>query len=114
MDKNKLRNLILSWSIAFVVIWFGVNEIHSPQDWVVYAPSFLGTGRLADNLVLFHGLLLCVSGAALVFNFYRRMAALIIFLMILEISATFIFQTGVSDVVVRDIGVAGAALSLVF
>ncbi len=114
MDKTKLRILILRFSVAFVIVWFGVHEILAPQDWIIFVPSFFGGGKLAENLVLIHGSLFCIFGAALVFNFHRKIAALFVSLMILQIIINFLFQTGLSDIVVRDIGIAGLAFSLVF
>lgn len=112
---NKLTTEhILSYSLAFVVIWFGVNEVLSPQNWVAFVPSFFGDGQLAVWLVISHGVALTAFGLALFFNFYRKIAAALLALMLLEIIGNLILESGLSEIAVRDIGLLGAATALFF
>lgn len=103
---------ILSWFLGFVVLWFGIGEIMSPQNWIAFVPDFLGNGQLATTAVFFHGLILSACGLLLVFNHYRRLAAAVIGLLLLEIIINLVFQAGLSDVAVRDIGLLGMAIAL--
>lgn len=105
---------ILSYSLGFVVGWFGMQEILSPQEWVAFAPPFLGTGTVALTLVVLHGVILATCALLLFMNIYRRIAAGILVLVFIEVILGLVTQTGLSDIAVRDIGLCGMALGLVF
>lgn len=113
--KEKLNaEIILSFFLAFVVLWFGVNEILAPQNWVGLAPEFLKNLFPVNLLILAHGTALTLCGAALVLNIYRKAAAAIIAILLLEIIVNFLVNYGLSDIVARDIGLFGAALAIIF
>lgn len=106
------KETILSYFLGFVVIWFGVNEVTNPSDWAVFIPEFLSGIATATSLVVVHGIVLIVTGLMLVFNWKRRLGAGIIALMILSIIFTLFMSEGLTEIVVRDIGLFGAALAL--
>ena len=103
---------VISYALAFVVVWFGTNEIFAPGDWAAFVPSFLGTDSLALSLVVVHGLLLTASGLLLAFNFYRRIGAIVLALMLAEIIVSLLVESGLTDVAARDIGLLGIAVAL--
>lgn len=103
---------VLSYVLGFVVAWFGLNEILAPQEWVAFAPPFLGDGTLAINLVVIHGIVLASCALLLFFNIYRRIAAAILALIFAEVIVGLVTQTGFSDIAVRDIGLCGMAIGL--
>ena len=113
--NNMNREVILSYFLGFVVLWFGANEIMSPAKWTVFVPEFMkalvGAQMLVD-LVILHGILLVVCGLALVFNYYRRLAASIVCLMLLDIIITLFLGEGLDEIVARDIGLLGMAFAL--
>ncbi len=111
---NTRSATILAWSLAIVLSYFGVSEIFSPQDWTAFAPAFLGTGNLVIALVITHGILLSMAAAALILNYHRKIMSAAVILLLLEIVANLVVQSGFSDVVIRDIGLLGAAISLFF
>jgi len=110
----KTSDLILRYALAFVVIWFGINEIFATSKWLSYVPHFLGTGALAYDLVIFHGIVLCLAGILLALGWQTRIVAAIVALMLLDIVINFLFTSGLNSVAIRDVGLFGAALSLVF
>jgi hypothetical protein len=103
---------IFSYSLGFVVAWFGMNELIYPHEWIAFAPSFLGDGVLAVDLVVAHGIILVACAVLLFFNFYRRIGASVLALIFLEILFNLIMQTGLSDIAVRDIGLCGMSIGL--
>ncbi|HAO64704.1 TPA: hypothetical protein DCQ44_01850 [Candidatus Taylorbacteria bacterium] len=105
---------IISYALGFVVMWFGLHEIFSPQDWVVFAPPFLGDGTFTISLVVIHGIVLVSCALLLFLNIHRRIAAIILTLVFIEIIITLVTQSGLSDIAVRDIGLCGMALGLAF
>jgi hypothetical protein len=102
----------LSWALAFVVAWFGLNEIFAPAEWVTFAPAFLGDGTLALDLVVLHGTVLTVCALMLVLNYHRAIAGAVLTLIFCEVVLGLLTTTGLSDIAVRDIGLLGASLSL--
>ena len=108
------REIILSWFLGFVVLWFGANEVLYSPKWVSMVPKFLGTGEVAGYLVILHGVILILCGLAFIFNFRRRMAAIVIVLMLLEIIFSLLAEGGLNPIAVRDIGLLGMALALTF
>lgn len=105
---------ILSYALGFVVAWFGLNEVLRPQEWVTFAPAFLGDGTFALTLVVLHGIVLVSCALLLFFNVYRKIAATILALIFVEVIFGLVTQTGLSDIAVRDIGLCGMAIGLVF
>ena len=114
---NRMKNInaskyILGLALGFVVVWFGVNEILTPADWTVFAPTFLGTGNLVIYAVMAHGIILSICGILLAINLYRKFAGIILSLMFLEIVTGLIISSGLSDIAVRDIGLLGVAIAI--
>ena len=105
---------ILSYALGFVVAWFGLNEILAPQEWVTFAPPFLGDGTLAISLVVVHGIVLASCALLLFTNTYRRYAAALLALIFLEVIVDLTTPTGLSDIAVRDIGLCGMSTGLAF
>ena len=112
VSDSKHLGTVISYALAFVVIWFGVNEIFTPGDWAAFVPAFLGTDAFATFLVVVHGLLLIAAGLALAFNFYRRIGAALLTLMLAEIIVSLLVNSGLTDIVARDIGLLGMAVAL--
>jgi hypothetical protein len=103
---------VLSYALGFVVGWFGLNEILAPQEWVTFAPPFLGTGTFAVTLVVVHGIILATCAVLLFTNMYRRVAGAVLALIFLEVIVDLVSQTGLSDIAVRDIGLCGMSAAL--
>jgi uncharacterized membrane protein len=108
------RELVLSLFLAFVVGYFGISEITSPEKWVHFVPSFFGTGSIINTLVLIHGIILVLCGVFLVINWKKRMVATLLSLMLLSIVFSLFSDGGLTPTTVRDIGLFGMALSLTF
>ena len=105
---------IFSYALGFVVAWFGLNEIFAPQEWVTFAPPFLGDGTLAISLVVIHGIVLSSCAALLFLKIYRTIAASVLALVFVEVIVGLVTQTGFSPVAVRDIGLCGLSVGLAF
>ena len=103
---------VLSYALGFVVAWFGSNEILAPQEWVTFAPPFLGSGALVVSLVVVHGVVLVSCALLLFFKVYRRIAAAVLALVFVEVVLDLVMQTGLSDIAVRDIGLCGLSIGI--
>lgn len=114
MMKSTLSANILGIGLALVLIWFGLSEMLSPQDWAVFLPDFLKSFSFANSLVIIHGAVLTILAVMIAVNWGRRAASALIAFMLAEIVANFIITSGVSDIAVRDFGLFAAALSIAF
>ncbi|NQV88596.1 MAG: hypothetical protein HQ402_03540 [Parcubacteria group bacterium] len=104
--------IVISYGLAITALWFGINEMLFPANWVGLEPSFLATSFAAVGLVFVHGILLFCIGLSLITNKYTKIAAWLFSLMLLQIIITFILQNGAWDIIIRDIGLLGATLSI--
>lgn len=102
---------ILSYGLAFVTVWFGVNEIFYPDVWVGFIPGFLAIEGFRTALVIAHGMILTFCGILLALNYYRAGAAGVLAIMLagIVIHLTWI---GIYDIAVRDFGLLTIAVIL--
>lgn len=112
------RENVLSYFLGAVVIWFGAQELMAPAEWASFVPDFvvkfINNESLVNYLVMGHGAVLALAGLALIFNGKRRVAAAVIALFILAIIGSLFQSSGVTATLVRDVGLFGMALALIF
>jgi uncharacterized membrane protein YphA (DoxX/SURF4 family) len=97
--------------LGLVLLWFGYHELVTPGQWTGYVPVLSGTSRAAQVLVLAHGWVLLVIAVALLGGVAPRLAAGIAAVLLLEIVIS-LSVTGLSDLVLRDVGVLGLAIAV--
>ena len=115
---NSLRtsHLILRLSLAFVFLWFGIDKFIHPDYWInAWVPIwFLAVlDRLnmeAVKFIYLNGIFEIVVGLGLVFNIFVKGFA---FLAVLFLMAVML-SSGFNEVIVRDIGLVGIGLALLF
>jgi len=96
--------------LGLVLAWFGVHELVAPSLWTGYVPVV--SGSLAVLLVLAHGWLLLVLAVVMVAGIAVRLAAAVSVALLLEIVVSLTWTSGLSDLVLRDVGVLGLAVCL--
>ena len=97
--------------LGLVLAWFGFHELVQPSLWTGYVPV-LSTSSLAVLLVLAHGWLLLMLAVAMIAGIAVRVAAAISVALLLEIVFSLTLTSGLSDLVLRDVGVLGLAVCL--
>jgi len=111
-------------AIALVFLWFGINQLLIPKDFMGYLPGWviqdtIGFGHyfhsiimllhLTPAMVLFlNGLLETVLGILLLIGLFTRASALILGLHLLSIA----FSLGYNDVAIRDLGLILVTISV--
>lgn len=98
--------------LGLVLLWFGYHELVSPGLWTGYVPIISATSHAAQVLVLAHGWMLLVLAVALLGGVAPRLAAAVAAMLLLEIVISLSVTGGLSDLVLRDVGVLGLAISL--
>lgn len=99
--------------LGLVLGWFGYHELVAPRQWTGYVPILSGGSGLAQVLVLAHGWVLTVLAVALVVGIAPGPTAAVSCLLLVEIVISLTVSAGLSDLVLRDVGVLGLAVSLV-
>lgn len=101
-------------SLAFVFGWFGISEILNPVYFSGYIPPFAKTLPFF-NLNLFiqtHGVILALLSICLIFKFHLRLTGILNILMLMQIIGGLLLISGFNEIVVRDIGLLGLAISI--
>ena len=97
--------------LGLVLAWFGYHELVQPSLWTGYVP-LVSTSSLALLLVLAHGWLLLMLAVAMIAGIAVRAAAAVSMALLLEIVVSLAITSGLSDLVLRDVGVLGLAVCL--
>lgn len=97
--------------LGLVLAWFGYHELVQPSLWTGYVPVVSGSTLLV-LLVLAHGWLLLMLAVALVTGIAVRAVAAVVVLLLLQIVTSLAMSNGLSDLVLRDVGVLGLAVCL--
>ena len=98
--------------LGLVLGWFGYHELVQPMLWTGYVPVLSPTSALAVLAVLAHGWVLLMLAAALIAGIATRIAAGIAAITLAEIVVSLTVTAGLSDLVLRDVGVLGLAICL--
>ncbi len=98
--------------LGLVLAWFGYHELVVPKLWTGYIPVLSPSSEISQLLVLAHGVVLSVLAIGLIAGIAPRLLAAVAAVVMLEIVASLIITAGLSDLVLRDIGVLGLSLSV--
>lgn len=103
-------------SLAFVFGWFGISEIFNPVYFSGYVPPFMSSLPFfnLNLLIQVHGVILTLLSFCLIFRFHLRIAGIINVLMLAQIIGGLLLTQGYNEIVVRDLGLFGLALSIWF
>lgn len=98
--------------LGLVLLWFGYHELVAPGLWTGYVSIISATSQAAQVLVLAHGWLRLVLAVALLCGVAPRLAAAVAAMLLLEILISLSVTGGLSDLVLRDVGVLGLAIAI--
>ncbi len=103
-------------SLAFVFAWFGISEIFNPVYFSGYVPPFIANLPFFNSnlFIQAHGAVLTLLSLCLIFKFHLRLAGIINILMLMQIIGGLLLISGFNEIVVRDIGLLGLAISIWF
>jgi uncharacterized membrane protein YphA (DoxX/SURF4 family) len=103
---NKIEKFaipVLCVTMGLVFLYFGFQQIYSPDNWATFVPDFLSIGAMTlNNWVMLNGVLELTLGLFLIMGLYTRFSALILSLHLLFIA----FSIGFNPLGVRDFGLA--------
>ena len=105
---QKYAPSIVRIAISLVFLWFGINQLLLPEDFLGYLPQFLLELDYAETLVRFNGLAEIILGGLLLVGFLIRPVSLLLAIHLLGI----IISLGYNDIAVRDFGLLLVTLSI--
>ena len=116
LNSIKTSHLFLRLGLALVFLWFGIDKFIHPNYWInAWTPlwlqsilSRLNIGNL--NFIYADGIFEIVLGLGFIFNIFVKLFALLAIVLLLAIALSF----GLNEVIIRDAGLIGAALALLF
>ncbi len=111
---TNFSTLFLRISMSLVFLWFGVQQLLSPNDWIDFLPAWSTKLPLsAVQLIYVNGSVEIVLGTLLLFGIFTRLTALLLALHLASIT-TEVYIQGLASIAIRDFGLAAATLSLAF
>lgn len=117
MPKSlKTSHLVLRLGLAFVFLWFGTDKFIHPDYWInawmpVWFQEILSRFNIENlNFIYANGIFEIVLGLGFLFNIFVKLLALLALLFLLSV----IFSFGLNEITVRDAGLIGMALALLF
>jgi hypothetical protein len=111
LDRGGIRHVAMRAGLGFVLGWFGIQELRNPSDWAVFVPSFVADHSpvALNDLIILHGYLLIVSAAAVLLGLLYIGGCLLAMGLLSEVVLGLWLDGGVSDLVIRDIGLLALA-----
>jgi hypothetical protein len=114
-NRSDIRHLVMRLALGFTLGWFGVQELHNPRDWAVFVPHFIVhryPGQV-EHLVLLHGFLLLLAACAIGLGVCYLLGSLLAVGLFSEVVlGLWIDGGGISDLLIRDIGLLGLGIAV--
>lgn len=112
---SETGKILLRISMSLVFLWFGLNQLFDPNTFLGYLPSYaldFASSMSIDPtlLIIGNGIFDTLFGLLLMSGIFVRIVALIIAIHIFSIG----IGLGYNDVMIRDLGLTLATLSIYF
>ena len=110
LDKYKIyAPRIIRIGLAIVFLWFSINQIIAPNDWISYLPSWTNNlGITQTTFVLMNAIFELIFGTLLLLGVGTRIVALLLGLHLLGIT----MSVGYNEIGVRDFGLTIATIGI--
>lgn len=112
----RMSNGVLRLGLVIVFLWFGIDKFIHPMYWLnAWTPSWLGEGASwfkieSHQLIYFGGVFEVLVGLSLLVNFLSKFFSFLAIIFLIVIVTVW----GVSEVTVRDFGLIGGLLAILF
>lgn len=110
-DTGGARHVLMRAGLAFVMSWFGIQELRNPSDWAVFVPSFIADHSpvAVNDLILLHGFLLLLGAASVGLGLLYVVGCVLATGLLAEILFGLWYNEGINDLVIRDVGLLALA-----
>ena len=107
MNLEKYSKPTLRIVMSLIFLYFGYQQITSPESWTGFIPSaFLIFGMTANNLIITNSIIELCLGTLMLIGLYTRLSSFILALHLFGIA----FSIGFNPLGIRDFGLAVATL----
>lgn len=100
----------LSWGLGIVFLWIGFDILKHPDAWIGYVPTELPFGLDRVLALKINGVFDAIVGSLLILGWWPKIIAALAALHLIGI----LVDQGVDQVIIRDVGLLGASLALLF
>lgn len=108
MNLEKWAKPVLRIGLSLVFLYFGFQQVTSPDIWAGYVPNFALFLGSAEKIALMNGIFELIFGLLLIIGLFTRFVALILSLHLFVIASSL----GFNDLGMRDFGLALATLAV--
>jgi hypothetical protein len=105
-----LSFLFLRVGLGLTFLWIGINIFRNPDIWIGYVPANPGFGLTREIALMIGGAFDITLGAILLLRMWTKVAGWLVAAHMVAIIAVH----GIDPVLIRDVGLLGAGLSLAF
>lgn len=106
--RYKWSHTFLSWGLGIVFLWIGLDIMRHQDTWIGFLPTEIPFGLDRSLALKLNGIFDIVLGALLIIKWWPKIVASLAVLHLIGILVT----QGVDTVLIRDVGLLGASLSL--
>lgn len=116
LKSLKLSHFLIRIGLAAVFLWFGIDKFFHPIYWInAWIPKWLIQNAIyfkinETSLVYLFGVFEILVGVSLVSGVFMRFFSFLAILFLVTISIIY----GFNEVIIRDLGLIGGFLSLLF
>ncbi len=100
--------MVLRIGMAAVFLWFGINQVFNPGNFIGYLPEFIFSSGYANAFVYANGIFEIVLGSMLAAGLFTRVAAFLLSIHLIAI----IIELGYGETFIRDAGLMIATFSV--
>lgn len=101
-------HMLISWGLGITFLWIGIDMVRNPNTWIGFLPQGLPGNMSRESALMLTATFDSALGAVLLLRIYTKTAAFLASLHLVAI----IIQHGLDAVLIRDVGLLGASLSL--
>jgi len=110
LSRLTLSHLCLRIGLGIVFLWIGIDIFRHPTAWIGFIPANLPFGVAQALALKATGAFDALLGVMLIIGLFPRLFAILAALHLVVI----LVSQGIDQVVIRDVGLLGASLALLF
>ncbi len=108
MKTKDYAPIIARLALSIVLLWFGINQLLNPVDFMGYLPEVLLNSQYPGLFIVLNGIFDAGFGLLLAIGLLTKISAFAVFLHLVSIA----ISLGYNDIAVRDFGLALVAFSI--
>jgi uncharacterized membrane protein YphA (DoxX/SURF4 family) len=109
MEWSKISKTLLRIAMSGVFLWFGISQLAQPETFLGWLPAWTDLLPITpERFIVLNGAFEALFGTLLLIGIFTRAVAVLLSLHLVGIA----LSLGYNDVMVRDVGLALATLSI--